>query len=104
MTGDVPCDVLNNAGQLCVSAHSTVRQFVSSYLGNLYQLRRSGIRPQKPGYLPMQKQGSVILGISGDNSAQAGGRFYEGVIANGAATAETLEAVQASIVAAGYGQ
>ena len=63
-----------------------------------------GIRPQKPGYVPMQKQGSVILGIAGDNSAQAGGRFYEGVIANGAATAETLEAVQASIVAAGYGQ
>src|SRR5690606_27003253 len=27
-----------------------------------------GIRPEKNGYVPMQKQGSVILGIGGDNS------------------------------------
>ena len=52
----------------------------------------------------MHKQGSVILGIAGDNSAASGGRFYEGAIANGAPTAETLEAVQATIVDAGYGQ
>ena len=63
-----------------------------------------GIRPEKPGYVPMQKQGSIILGIAGDNSAGDGGRFYEGVMANGAATKQTLDALQASIVAAGYGR
>ncbi len=63
-----------------------------------------GIRPEKPGYVPMRKQGSVILGIAGDNSDGDGGRFYEGVMANGAAAAATLDALQASIVAAGYGR
>ncbi len=63
-----------------------------------------GIRPEKPGYVPMQKQGSVILGIGGDNSDGDGGRFYEGVMANGAAAKETIDALQAAIVAAGYGQ
>jgi hypothetical protein len=61
-----------------------------------------GIRPEKPGYVPMRKQGSIILGIGGDNSNGGAGRFYEGVMANGAATRETLDALQAAIVAAGY--
>ena len=61
-----------------------------------------GIRPEKPGYVPMRKQGSVILGIGGDNSNGGAGRFYEGVMANGVATQETLDALQAAIVAAKY--
>jgi non-reducing end alpha-L-arabinofuranosidase len=63
-----------------------------------------GIRPEKPGYVPMQKQGSLILGIGGDNSDGDGGRFYEGVVSNGAAPKETIDALQAAIVAAGYGK
>jgi hypothetical protein len=63
-----------------------------------------GIRPEKPGYVPMQKQGSIILGIGGDNSNGGAGRFYEGVMANGAAAKETVDALQAAIVAAGYGR
>lgn len=63
-----------------------------------------GIRPEKPGYVPMMKQGSVILAIGGDNSDGDGGRFYEGVMANGAASKETVDALQAAIVAAGYGK
>jgi hypothetical protein len=63
-----------------------------------------GIRPEKPGYVPMEKQGSIILSIGGDNSDYDGGRFYEGVMANGAATKETVNALQAAIVAAGYGK
>jgi hypothetical protein len=63
-----------------------------------------GIRPEKPGYVPMRKQGSIILAIGGDNSDGDGGRFYEGVMANGAATKETIDALQAAIVAAGYGR
>lgn len=68
------------------------------------QTMYDGIRPEKPGYVPMQKQGSIILGIGGDNSDGDGGRFYEGVMVTGAATQETLNALQASIVAAGYGR
>src|SRR4051812_5425046 len=41
VVGTVPCDALIKAGQSCVSAHSTVRQLVSAYRGNLYQVRRS---------------------------------------------------------------
>jgi non-reducing end alpha-L-arabinofuranosidase len=60
-----------------------------------------GVRPN--GYNPMKKQGAIILGIAGDNTATAQGNFYEGVLTSGAATAETAQAVQANIVAAGYG-
>ncbi len=63
-----------------------------------------GIRPERPGYVPMQKQGSVILGIGSDNSNGGGGRFYEGAIAKGAASQATLDALQAAIVAAKYGE
>jgi hypothetical protein len=63
-----------------------------------------GIRPAKPGYVPMQKQGSIILGIGGDNSASGAGQWFEGVMASGAATVATVNALQANIVAAGYGK
>jgi hypothetical protein len=52
----------------------------------------------------MKKQGSIILGIGGDNSNGAGGRWYEGVVTTGAATQATLEQVQANIVGAKYGK
>ena len=60
-----------------------------------------GARPS--GYNPMKKQGAIILGIGGDNTADAQGNFYEGVLTSGAASTATTNAVQASIVAAGYG-
>ncbi len=63
-----------------------------------------GIRPEMAGYVPMKKQGSIILSTAGDNSDSDGGRFYEGAVANGAATYEIVQALQASIVAARYGQ
>jgi len=63
-----------------------------------------GIRPEKLGYVPMAKQGSLILGTGGDNSASGGGCFYEGVMATGVATKATIDALQDSIVAAGYGK
>jgi non-reducing end alpha-L-arabinofuranosidase len=61
-----------------------------------------GPRPNG-GYNPMKKQGAIILGIGGDNSNTAGGDFYEGVMTFGNAPASTDDAVQANIVAAGYG-
>jgi non-reducing end alpha-L-arabinofuranosidase len=61
-----------------------------------------GKRPN--GYDPMKKQGAIILGIGGDNTATAQGNFFEGVLTSGAASDETAAAVQANIVAAGYGK
>ena len=61
----------------------------------------SGVRPS--GYNPMKKQGAIILGIGGDNSNGSAGTFYEGVMTTGYPTAATEAAVQANIVAAGYG-
>jgi hypothetical protein len=61
----------------------------------------SGPRPS--GYNPMQKQGAILLGIGGDNSDGGAGTFYEGVMTAGYASAATEAAVQANIVAAGYG-
>jgi non-reducing end alpha-L-arabinofuranosidase len=66
------------------------------------QTMYDGARPN--GYAPMKKQGAIILGIGGDNSNGAAGEFYEGVMTTGAATVATLDAVQANIVAAGYGK
>jgi non-reducing end alpha-L-arabinofuranosidase len=63
-----------------------------------------GIRPSKAGYNPMAKQGSIILGTGGDNSNGGGGEFFEGVMATGAASLEAVNALQANIVAAGYGR
>ncbi|HVZ87619.1 MAG TPA: arabinofuranosidase catalytic domain-containing protein [Polyangia bacterium] len=60
-----------------------------------------GARPA--GYNPMKKQGAIILGIGGDNTATAQGNFFEGVLTSGAASIATTDAVQANIVAAGYG-
>ena len=58
-----------------------------------------GARPAH--YQPMKKQGSIILGIGGDNSDTAQGTFYEGVMTSGYASNATDAAVQANIVAAG---
>mmetsp|Transcript_118894 Transcript_118894/g.236910 ORF Transcript_118894/g.236910 Transcript_118894/m.236910 type:complete len:431 (+) Transcript_118894:52-1344(+) len=55
-----------------------------------------------PGYAPMKKQGAIILGIGGDNSAGARGSFYEGVMTHGYSSDAADAAVQANIVAAGY--
>jgi non-reducing end alpha-L-arabinofuranosidase len=63
-----------------------------------------GIRPEKPGYVPAQKQGSIVLSIAGDNSDADGGRFYEGAMISGAASTETVDILQGAIVAAGYGK
>ena len=61
-----------------------------------------GGRPD--GYDPMQKQGAIILGIGGDNSNWAVGTFFEGAMASGFASDATDDAIQANIVAAGYGR
>jgi hypothetical protein len=61
-----------------------------------------GTRPNNT-YNPMKKQGAIILGIGGDNSNSGQGNFFEGAMASGASSNATDSAVQANIVAAGYG-
>ena len=50
----------------------------------------------------MKKEGSIILGIGGDNSVSAVGSFFEGVITAGYSSDAADEAVHADVVAAGY--
>jgi len=69
----------------------------SGSLKTLYE----GKKPD--GYDPMRKGGAIILGIGGDNSHAGVGTFYEGVMTYGYSSDATDEAVQANIVAAGYG-
>ena len=61
-----------------------------------------GNRP--PGYAVMKKQGAIILGIGGDASCRATGTFFEGAMTASYTADETDAAVQANIVAAGYGR
>ena len=56
------------------------------------------------GYDPMKKEGAIILGTGGDNSYAAVGDFFEGAMTSGYASDATDNAVQANIVAAGYGR
>lgn len=62
----------------------------------------SGARPDVAGYNPMHKEGSIILGIGGDNSNGAQGTFYEGAMTSGYPSDATENSVQANIVAAKY--
>ena len=52
----------------------------------------------------MHKQGSIILGIGGDNSDWAIGTFFEGAMTKGYATNITDMAVYNNVVAVKYGQ
>ncbi len=61
-----------------------------------------GARPN--GYSTMKKQGAIILGMGGDNTDGAQGNFFEGCMTSGASSSASDDAVQANIVAAGYGK
>jgi non-reducing end alpha-L-arabinofuranosidase len=55
------------------------------------------------GYSPMHQEGSVALGTGGDGSNSSSGLFFEGAMTAGVPSDATENAVQANIVAAGYG-
>jgi hypothetical protein len=63
----------------------------------------NGPLPTTSGYTPLRLEGAIILGIGGDNSNGSAGTFYEGVMTSGFPSDATENAVQANIVAAGYG-
>jgi hypothetical protein len=62
-----------------------------------------GKRPSSR-YNPMRKEGAIILGTGGDNSNAGQGNFFEGVMTAHYSSDEADAAVQANIVAAGYGK
>jgi hypothetical protein len=53
---------------------------------------------------PQNTPGGIILGISGDNSNDSQGTFFEGVLTLGQPSDETDAAVFANVQAAGYGK
>jgi hypothetical protein len=62
-----------------------------------------GARPK--GYSPMKKQGAIVLGTGGDGSFLGSGVFFEGAITFGCPDDKAVDdAIQANIVAAGYGK
>jgi hypothetical protein len=61
-----------------------------------------GVRPSG-GYSPKKLQGAIILGTGGDGSNGGTGTFYEGAMTNGNPPDSVDDAIQANIVAAGYG-
>jgi hypothetical protein len=62
-----------------------------------------GARPAG-GYTPQKKEGAIILGTGGDNSHTGEGTFFEGCMTSGNPSEASDDAVQANIVAAGYGR
>jgi hypothetical protein len=65
-------------------------------------VKYDGKRP--PGYETMKKQGAVELGTGGDGSAGGIGTFFEGAITTGVSSDAIDDAIQANIVAVGYGK
>jgi hypothetical protein len=61
-----------------------------------------GKRPA--GYAPKKLEGSIVLGTGGDGSDFGKGTFFEGVMTSGNPPDSVDDAVQANIVAAGYGK
>ena len=61
-----------------------------------------GARP--PGYSPQKKNGAIILATGGNGSNTVTGIWFEGAMTMGAPPDATDDAVQANIVAAGYGR
>ena len=64
----------------------------------------NGARPSPSGYYPKKLQGAIILGTGGDGSNTGTGTFFEGAMTSGNPPDSVDDAIQANIVAAGYGR
>jgi uncharacterized repeat protein (TIGR02543 family) len=63
----------------------------------------NGARPT-PNYSPKTLSGAIILGTGGDGSSGGTGTWYEGAMTSGVPSDSVDEAIQANIIAAGYGK
>jgi hypothetical protein len=107
-------DSANAPSNTSVTGMSYVTAMLKGPSGNAFGLKAgnaqsgtletkwNGKRP--PGYTPMKKQGAIVLGTGGDGSNYGQGTFYEGAITNGSPADSVDDAIQANIVAAGYGK
>jgi hypothetical protein len=116
-----PCDIYAAGGTPCVSAHSTARALYSSYNGPLYQVKRKSDNKTKDigvlsagGMANTAAQDSFLAGTTGtiplvydqspqhnDLSPSPPGTYMP----NGGNPPDSIDdAVQANIVAAGYGK
>jgi hypothetical protein len=66
--------------------------------------RYAGPEPARPGYSPMQQEGSIVLGTGGDNSNGSIGSFFEGVMTIGIPSDAADNSVHSNIVSVGYGR
>jgi len=69
-----------------------------------FNANTSNYGPRPPSYSPQKKQGAIILATGGDGSNGGTGTWFEGAIVKGLPSDATDNAVQANIVAAGYGR
>jgi len=58
----------------------------------------------RQSYTPKKMQGAITLGTGGDGSNEGTGTFFEGAITSGNPPDAVDDAVQANVVAAGYGK
>jgi hypothetical protein len=62
-----------------------------------------GPRPPN-GYAPKKLQRAIIIGTGSDGGPGGTGTYFEGCMTSGVSSDEIDEAIQANIVAAGYGR
>lgn len=101
------------------AAKSIVANYVTAMLkgpsGNHFTLKGGDAQSGKlttmwdasrpsPGYSPKKLQGAIILGTGGDGSNGGTGTFFEGAMTKGNPPDSVDDAIQANIIAAGYGR
>jgi hypothetical protein len=102
-----------NSSNTSVTGMDFVTSMLKGYSGNRFGLKAgnaqsgkletkwNGERPS--GYATKKLEGAIILGTGGDGSQGGSGTFFEGCMTSGVPPDSTDDAVQANIVAAGYG-
>jgi Alpha-L-arabinofuranosidase B, catalytic len=113
--GTYPSSMQNDPSIPAVSYPKYATLMLKGFTGNRFALKAGdaqtgalmttwdGKRPN--GYSPMKKQGAIVLGTGGDGSFLGTGIFFEGAITIGCPDDKAVDdAIQASIVAAGYGK
>ena len=65
--------------------------------GPLTQIYHGPLPTAKPGYVPMQQEGGIVLGTGGDNSNRNTGLFFEGWMTKSLVSTASLDAIQATL-------
>lgn len=113
--GVYPSNMANDSSIPSLSIPKFATLLLNGFSGNRYTLKAGdaqmgtlkttwdGTRP--PKYSPMKKGGAFVLGTGGDGSFLGAGVFFEGAITLGCPDDKAVDdAIQASVVAAGYGK